>query len=98
MESKKEKFLELIDQAIQIGQQMINQKNLTQADDFSLERLNPVIDQLETLRNNTLNDQLGPSLGKLTFGLARELADWIDLDSPLLKAVGAIERYYQQQF
>lgn len=98
METKKEKFLELIDQAIDIGQQMSNPKNLTQAGNFPSERLNRVIHQLETIRNKTVNDQLEPSQGQLTFGLAREVADWIDLDSPLLKAVGAIEQYYQQQF
>jgi hypothetical protein len=31
--------------------------------------------------------------------LARGVADWVNsLDSPLLKAVGAIEQYYQRHY
>ncbi|ACK69252.1 conserved hypothetical protein [Gloeothece citriformis PCC 7424] len=99
METKQQKLLDLIDQAILIGEQISTTKNPKQADNFPQERLNRVIHQLETLKTKTLNNQLEPSQGTLSLGLARDVADWIDsLDSPLLKAVGAVEHYYQEQF
>lgn len=58
-----------------------------------------MVDVLQRLKYQVLEDQLEPSKGVLTLGLSREVADWIgSLDSPLLKAVGLIEQYYQQYF
>jgi hypothetical protein len=52
---------------------------------------------LKSIKNQALAGQLPPSQGIVTLGLAREVADWIDpLDSPLLKAVGKVEREYQK--
>ncbi len=52
---------------------------------------------LKTIKSQALAGQLPPSQGIVTLGLAREVADWIDsLDSPLLKAVGKVEREYQK--
>ncbi|MBD2250070.1 hypothetical protein [Nostoc parmelioides] len=89
MEIKTEKFLHLIDQALKIAEQM--RTELAHS-----ERLNNVITVLQSLRNQALAGQLEPSTGTSTLGLAREVADWVEpLDSPLLKAVGAIEAFYQ---
>lgn len=63
------------------------------------DRLENLLQVLRTLRERVLAGQLEPSGGIVTLGLARDVADWIDsLDSPLLEAVGAIERHYQRSW
>ena len=43
--------------------------------------------------------QLEPSGGVLTLGLTRQVADTADsLTSPVLQAVGEIERFYQERY
>ncbi|MBD2211344.1 hypothetical protein H6G27_15940 [Nostoc linckia FACHB-104] len=92
MEAKKVEFLKLIDQALEVGKTMLDTGYP------SSDRLNNLIAQLQQIKAETISDRLEPSGGIVTLGLAREVADWIEnLDSPLLKAVGAIEIYYQQQ-
>ncbi|MBD2335663.1 hypothetical protein H6G64_01500 [Calothrix sp. FACHB-156] len=92
MEAKKVEFLKLIDQALEVGKTMLDTGYP------SSDRLNNLIAQLQQIKAETISDRLEPSGGTVTLGLAREVADWIEnLDSPLLKAVGAIEIYYQQQ-
>lgn len=82
-------FINLIDPAIAMAEQMsVKQPS---------ERLNNVIGRLQSIKNQALGGQLESSQGVSTLGLAREVADWIEpLDSPLLKAVGTIEEYYQK--
>lgn len=92
METKTAKLLKLIEQALNIAEQMRTEL-------ANPERLNNVISVLQSIKNKTLIGQLEPSAGTSTLGLAREVADWVEpLDSPLLKAVGAIEEYYQTNF
>ncbi|MEH2062000.1 MAG: hypothetical protein V7K50_06940 [Nostoc sp.] len=92
METKIEEFIKLIDQASEIIEQMLKDKQ----PEFSAPLKN-VNSALKSIRSNTLNGQLEPSGGISTLGLSHEVADWIEpLDSPLLKAVGAIEEYYQK--
>lgn len=92
MEAKKVEFLKLIDQALDVGKSMLDTGYP------SSDRLNNLIDQLQQIKAETISDRLESSGGTVTLGLAREVADWIEnLDSPLLKAVEAIEIYYQQQ-
>ncbi|QLE56606.1 hypothetical protein [Nostoc sp. TCL26-01] len=92
MENKTEELIKLIDQAVSIAENILNNSG-------NSERLSNLINVLQSLRNQVLMGQLEPSGGNLTLGLAREVADWIEpLNSPLLTAVGAIEAYYQQYF
>ncbi|RCJ22194.1 hypothetical protein A6S26_22830 [Nostoc sp. ATCC 43529] len=92
METKTEQFIKLIDRASEISEQMLKDKKSE-----SSPRLNNVINALQSIKSKALNGQLEPSGGVSTLGLAREVADWIEpLDSPLLKAVGGIEEYYQK--
>ena len=87
----KQEFLQLIDQALTQSEQ-VRQQVTSHA-----EQLNTLVSELHHIKANVLSDRLQPSEGTLTLGLARGLADWIEpLNSPLLEAVGAIERYYQQ--
>ncbi|MEM8722390.1 MAG: hypothetical protein AAGE84_24370 [Cyanobacteria bacterium P01_G01_bin.39] len=89
MESKKLEFIQLIDHALKIAEQDKSQNQV--------EQLNNLTGVLQTIKSQALADQLEPSQGSLTLGLSRGVADWVDsLDSPLLKAVGAIEQYYQK--
>ena len=88
MDAKIAEFTQLIDQAIQQAEQT-SQNNQS-------ERLNNLIHGLETLKQKAISGELEPSQGVATLGLAREVADWSEtLDSPLLKAVGQGEGYYQ---
>ena len=91
MNNKTAEFHQLIDHAIAEAKQVrLNSKS---------ERLDTVIHVLETLKTQVSEGTLAPSQGVQTLGLSREVADWInDLDSPLLKNVGAIEQYYQKYF
>ncbi|MBE8967070.1 hypothetical protein IQ277_12685 [Nostocales cyanobacterium LEGE 12452] len=92
METKTEEFIKLIDRASEIAEQMLKDKK----PEFS-DRLNNAIAALKSIKTKTLNGKLEPSGGISTLGLAQGVADWIEpLDSPLLKAVGAIEKYYQK--
>ena len=91
MESKHQELIKLIENAIAVSQQI----KLKEDSDH----LNNVINILQNLKNQALENQLPPSEGVLTLGLSRGVADWINsLDSPLLKAVGNIEQYYQKNF
>jgi hypothetical protein len=91
METKTEEFIKLIDQASEIAKQMLKDKKPDST------HLNNAIAALQAIKTKTLNSKLEPSGGISTLGLAHGVADWIEaLDSPLLKAVGAIEEYYQK--
>jgi hypothetical protein len=91
MESKNKELIKLIENAIAVSNQIKREENA--------DHLNNVINVLKNLKNQALENQLPPSEGVLTLGLSRGVADWVSsLDSPLLKAVGNIEKYYQQNF
>lgn len=63
------------------------------------ERCARLVWALQSIRSQVLCGTLEGSQGGSTLGLAREVAGWIDsLDSPLLQAVGAIERFYQNDY
>ena len=91
MQTKRFEFIRLIDHAIEIAEQ-VRESN-------QVEQLHNLMGILQALKNQVVEGQLEPSQGIATLGLSREVADWIDsLDSPLLKAVGAIEQYYQMHY
>ena len=82
-------LIQSIDQAINVAEQMRKTERST--------RIEGLISVLKTIKSQALAGQLPSSQGIVTLGLAREVADWIDsLDSPLLKAVGKVEREYQK--
>ena len=82
-------LIQSIDQAITVAEQMPKTERST--------RIEGLISVLKTIKSQALAGQLPSSQGIVTLGLAREVADWIDpLDSPLLKAVGKVEREYQK--
>ena len=82
-------LVQSIDQAITVAEQMRETEIST--------RIEGLISVLKSIKNQALAGQLPPSQGIVNLGLAREVADWIDsLDSPLLTAVGKVEREYQK--
>jgi hypothetical protein len=84
-------LLALIDKAIAAAAE-VNQP-------AQAERCGRLVTGLRSIRSQVLAGTLEASQGGSTLGLAREVADWIDsLDSPLLKAVGEIERLYQNDY
>lgn len=91
MDKQKLEFIRLIDQALEISKQEKSPKQAKQFDNL--------VRALNSIKSQVIAEQLEPSQGILTLGLSRGVADWIDsLDSPVLKAVGQIELYYQQHF
>jgi hypothetical protein len=91
IDEKKQEFVRLIDQALIQSEEMLRQVPAR------AEQLHVLVSELQRIKAKILNDQLQPSEGTLTLGLARGLADWIEpLNSPLLNAVGAIELFYQR--
>lgn len=96
MNTHKLEFIQLIDQALQIAEQM--GKSPQGAGNSNSEGLKKLIPILQTLKTQVMEDTLESSTQQSTLGLSREVADWITpLDSPLLTAIGAIETYYQSQ-
>lgn len=78
----------LIDNALKIAEQMAVEQPTAP--------FQSLINILEKLKDRATAGELEPSNGVLTLGLVRGVADWIDsLDSPLIKALGEIESYYQ---
>lgn len=54
---------------------------------------------LQSLKGKIQSGQLEPSRGVLTLGLARQVADKVEsLASPVLQAVGEVERFYQERY
>ena len=91
METKIRELVRSIDQAITVAEQMRERETERST------RIEGLISVLKTIKNQALAGQLPPSQGIVNLGLAREVADWLDsLDSPLLKAVGKVEREYQK--
>ena len=58
-----------------------------------------VLAALQALRGQIESGSLEPSRGVVTLGLARHVADTAEsLASPLLQAVGALERFYLERY
>ncbi len=86
MDSRNTEFLGLIDRAVAVAERDAG-------------RGQQLVAVLQSLKGKIESGQLEPSGGVLTLGLARQVADTADsLASPLLQAVGEIERFYQERF
>ena len=94
MDSHNQEFIQLIDQALNIAEQMgASPQGSGNSNAEGLKKLIPI---LQTLKSQVLEDSLEASTQNSTLGLSRGVADWITpLDSPLLSAIGAIEAHYQ---
>lgn len=91
MDTRQAEFIRLIDHALAIAEQMKRESHV--------EQLDHLISALQAIKAQVIAGQLETSQGISTLGLARGVADWVNsLDSPLLKAVGAIEQYYQRHY
>ena len=91
MDTRQAEFIRLIDHALAIAEQMKRESQV--------EQLDHLISALQAIKAQVIAGQLETSQGISTLGLARGVADWVNsLDSPLLKAVGAIEQYYQKHY
>jgi hypothetical protein len=91
MDTRQAEFIRLIDHALAIAEQMKRESQV--------EQLDHLISALQATKAQVIAGQLETSQGISTLGLARGVADWVNsLDSPLLKAVGAIEQYYQRHY
>lgn len=96
MNPKTQEFIQLIDQALNMAEQMGTFSQ--DAGNSNAEGIKKMIPILQNLKMQVLEETLEASTQNSTLGLSREVADWITpLDSPLLKAIGAIETHYQSQ-
>jgi len=95
VETRVAALLELIDEALQVSEQRL----LDESDAVMIERVSNVVRVLQKTRDETLSGSLVPSGGVATLGFTREVLDWGEaLDSPLLKSVRTIDRYYRDHF
>jgi hypothetical protein len=97
MDMKLQHFVKLIDNALQIAEGRMLDQQTGKLDVAPEGALDIAIKNLEEIKNNAICGTL-PSFqvyGQL--GLTRFVADWDEpLESSLLKAVGAVERYYKE--
>lgn len=91
MDSRNTEFLDLIDRAVAAAGQA--------GGGLDAGRGQQLLAVLQSLKGKIEAGQLEPSGGTITLGLTRQLADTADsLASPLLRAVGEIERFYQERY
>lgn len=91
MDSRNTEFIGLIDRALAVA----NQAAAGPDADLS-QTLKGV---LQSLKEKIAAGQLEPSGGVITLGLSRNVADKADsLASPLLQAVGEVERFYKERY
>jgi hypothetical protein len=85
-------LVRLIDRAMPVVETLLHDPLKPEPDTVMLDRTRLV---LEKIRRKAIACHLPPPDGEITLGLARGVTDWIaDPNSPLLTAVGAIERHY----
>jgi hypothetical protein len=85
-------LVRLIDRALSVVTWVRSHDSKPEPNSVMLDRTVLVLNEL---RKKAIACHLPPPDGQTTLGLARGVADWIeDLNSPLLAAVGAIERHY----
>jgi hypothetical protein len=86
------RLVELLDEAIQIGINLRNDRTGTEPDKV---RLTQTLFVLAKLREKALNCHLPAPNGRTTLGIARGVTDFVDdLHGPLTRAAGAIELHY----
>lgn len=91
MNSRNANFLSLIDRAVAATDHA--------AAGLDAGRRQTLVAVLHGLKGKIESGQLEPSGGVLTLGLAQQVADQVDsLASPVLHAVGEIERFYQEHY
>ncbi|MFN6340531.1 MAG: hypothetical protein ACK41W_17655 [Cyanobacteriota bacterium] len=91
MDSRDTEFLGLIDRAVAAAGQP--------SGGLDPSRGQKLVAVLQSLKGKIESGQLEPSGGVLTLGLARQVADTANsLASPVLQAVGEIERFYQERY
>lgn len=93
MQDKRGIFIELINDAMRIGERRLSdESNPTAAEGIA-----NIIRILQKTKDETLNGSLCPSGGATTLGFTREVLDWGEpMDSLLLGAVRKIDRYYRE--
>jgi hypothetical protein len=99
MDEKITEFVNLIDDALRLAEERLHM-NLARGKPKDEPRgvLENIIYALRLQRDEVLSGKLEPSKGYVTLGLSREVLDWDDWGSPLAKAVGKVERYYQEVY
>lgn len=91
MDSRNTEFLGLIDQAVAAAGQA--------SGGLDAGRSQQLVAVLQSLKGKIEAGQLEPSGGTITLGLTRQVADTADsLASPLMHAIGEIERFYQERY
>ncbi|HJU53042.1 MAG TPA: hypothetical protein VJ715_00660 [Pyrinomonadaceae bacterium] len=95
MKTKAEELIGLLDDARAIAEERLQRRS---PDERNLSALETIAAVLQDYKEKVLSGTLSPSEGHVTLGLTRFVADWDELDSPLLKAVGKADRFYRDDF
>ncbi len=97
MDKKMAGLVSLVDKALELAETRLR-LNQTEGKPRGEPRgaLETITGALQILREKALRGELESSEGRVTLGLSREILDWDDWDSPLAKAIGRIEQYYQE--
>ncbi len=95
MDAKVKELVRLIDQALQIAEGRLREQ---QADEYYAPALEAITEGLHYWKSQATSGVLPSSEGRRNLGLGRAVLDWDSQYSQLVKAVGAVDRYYQENF
>ena len=97
MNTTLERFIELIDQAVEIANHRIVGKEAGRADPAPLSGLQNVVSGLQHIRAQAVSGELSPSAGSARLGLSYTVLDWGEpANSHLVDIADRIERYYRE--
>lgn len=98
MDAKTEGLVQLIDEAIEIGEQRLEAKRRGQNDPSSEVELRAILSGLAYRRNQSINEGFEIGNEDVSLGLARAALEYDQPDSTLVKKIGEIEKYFQRYF
>ncbi len=95
MDSKIDKLVMLIDEAIEMAEGRMHEAQVSNNTEEQPEALERIISGLHYRRGEAVSGKLYPSEGRNTLGLLRNIVEYEPTDSPLAEKAREIERYYQ---
>jgi hypothetical protein len=84
-----------MDEALQLAEDRLREQQL---DEYYAPALRAIIDGLYFWRAEAISGALPPSNGSRNLGLSRAVLDWDSQYSALVKTVGKVDKYYQENF
>ncbi len=97
MDQKNEGLVKLMDEAIEMAEQRLVAMRSGQSDPSSEDGLKAIISGLQYRKTEAINEGYEVTNSVASLGLVRAALEY-DVDSPLVKKIGDIERYYERHF